>query len=244
MAWRCTGSTNTELISNLFASHLITSPRVRTAMTAVDRAHYCPHPSSAYEDSPQSIGFGATISAPHMHAAATESLLPFLGDEDKDGQPKESVEGRRVLDVGSGSGYLVHVLANLLGDGGKVVGIDHIQGLVDLARNNMNKSEQGRQLLQSGKVEIVCGDGRKGYAAAGPYDAIHVGAAAVEVHRELVEQLRSPGRMFIPVEDGEGGAKFFGGGQWIWVIDKDEKGKVTKRRDMGVRYVPLTDAPK
>jgi len=239
MAWRCTGTTNAELISNLFAAHLITSPRVRSAMAAVDRAHYAPHHASAYDDCPQSIGWGATISAPHMHASATESLLPFLGDEDKDGNPKETTSGRRVLDVGCGSGYLVHVFANLLGDNGKVVGIDHIQGLVDLARNNMSQSEQGRQLLQSGKVELVCGDGRKGYAAGGPYDAIHVGAAAVEVHKELVEQLKSPGRMFIPVEDSRGF-----GGQWIWVIDKDEQGKVTKRRDMGVRYVPLTDAPR
>jgi protein-L-isoaspartate(D-aspartate) O-methyltransferase len=34
-----------------------------------------------------------------------------------------------------------------------------------------------------------------------------------------------------------------GYGQWIWVVDKDKNGKVTKSRTMGVRYVPLTDAP-
>lgn len=44
-------------------------------------------------------------------------------------------------------------------------------------------------------------------------------------------------RMFIPVEDA------VGADQWIWVIDKDESGKVRKRKDMGVRYVPLTDTP-
>jgi len=51
--------------------------------------------------------------------------------------------------------------------------------------------------------------------------------------------LNSPGRMFIPVEDSDGW-----GSQWIWVVDKDKDGKVTKKKDMGVRYVPLTDAPK
>jgi len=51
--------------------------------------------------------------------------------------------------------------------------------------------------------------------------------------------LKAPCRMFIPVDDGEGW-----GSQWIWVVDKDERGQVKKRRDMGVRYVPLTDAPK
>jgi hypothetical protein len=64
MAWRCTGLTNAELIANLSAASLISSPRVRAAMTAVDRAHFCPSASFAYEDSPQTIGYGATISAP------------------------------------------------------------------------------------------------------------------------------------------------------------------------------------
>src|ERR1700735_4946916 len=53
MAWRCTGRTNAELVSNLFDASIITSPRVRAAMSAVDRAHFCPSPSFAYEDSPQ-----------------------------------------------------------------------------------------------------------------------------------------------------------------------------------------------
>ncbi|KEF62100.1 protein-L-isoaspartate O-methyltransferase [Exophiala aquamarina CBS 119918] len=235
MAWRCSGHSNSELIANLFAKGLIKAPRVRDAMSSVDRAHYCPSsPSAAYEDSPQAIGFRATISAPHMHASACESLLNHLPEN----------QGARVLDIGSGSGYLTHVLANLVcgADGkgdGKVVGIDHIQGLVDLADSNMRRSEEGRRLLSTGKVELILGDGRKGYKAGGPYDAIHVGAAAKEMHPDLMEQLKSPGRMFIPVDDEDGW-----GGQWIWVVDKDKDGKVTRTRDIGVRYVPLTDAPK
>ena len=227
MAWRCTGRTNAELIANLSAAGLVTSPRVRAAMTAVDRAHYCLSPSFAYEDSPQTIGYGATISAPHMHASAAESLLPYL----------KADRECRILDIGSGSGYLTAVLANLIGEG-KVVGIEHIEPLAKMARENMAQSAEGRKMLESGKVEFVVGDGRKGYPAAGPYDAIHVGAAAKELHPELVDQLKAPGRLFIPVED-EGGW----GSQYIWVVDKDENGEVRKRRDMGVRYVPLTDAP-
>jgi len=88
-------------------------------------------------------------------------------------------------------------------------------------------------------VEFILADGRKGYPSAGPYDAIHVGAAAATLHQDLIDQLKSPGRMFIPVEDTGGW-----GNQWIWVVDKDKEGKVTSRKDMGVRYVLLTDAPK
>jgi protein-L-isoaspartate(D-aspartate) O-methyltransferase len=162
----------------------------------VDRAHYCPDPSYAYEDSPQSIGHAATISAPHMHASAAESLLPYL-------KP-----GARVLDIGSGSGYLTAVLAELVyppqedvkGEAGeaRVVGLEHIKALRDLGERNMMKSERGRSLLEEGKVSFVVGDGRKGWSEGEDkekgWDAIHVGAAAAELHQELVDQLRSPGR--------------------------------------------------
>ncbi|KKA25744.1 Protein-L-isoaspartate(D-aspartate) O-methyltransferase [Rasamsonia emersonii CBS 393.64] len=212
MAWFCSGSTNTELIENLYSSGLIKNERVKRAMlgitdgenllfptidnSGVDRAHYSP--SNPYSDSPQPIGYGATISAPHMHGHACEYLIDFLHP------------GSRVLDIGSGSGYLTHVFANLITDSssppsdadGHVIGIDHIQELVDLARNNMQKSADGRKFLESGKVKFVTGDGRLGWKEGGPYDVIHVGAAAETLHPTLVEQLRAPGRMFIPIESG------------------------------------------
>ena len=165
-----------------------------------------------------------------MHASAGEALLPYLHPS------------ARILDVGSGSGYLTHVLANLVGatdTRGKVVGIEHIPELAQLASSNMAKSAEGREMLETKKVRFVVGDGRKGFPEEAPYDAIHVGAAAADLHQELVDQLASPGRLFIPVEE-KGGY----GDQWIWVIDKDEKGNVTKKRKEGVRYVPLTDRPK
>lgn len=179
-----------------------------------------------------------------MHGHACEYLIDFL-------QP-----GSRVLDIGSGSGYLTHVFANLITDpsspatdaDGHVIGIEHIQELVDLARENMNKSEDGRNFLSSGKVQFVCGDGRKGWPQGGPYDAIHVGAAAGELHATLVDQLKAPGRMFIPVESEPGKAGLghlgMGAGQYIWVVDKKADGTVVKEKVFAVSYVPLTDAPK
>jgi len=207
----------------------------------VDRAHYAP--SSPYSDSPQPIGYGATISAPHMHGHACEYLVNFLHP------------GSRVLDIGSGSGYLTHVFANLITDSssppsdsdGHVIGIDHIQELTDLARNNMQKSADGRKFLESGKVQFITGDGRLGWKEGGPYDAIHVGAAAETLHPTLVEQLRAPGRMFIPVESANVDKALrqvgLGGPQHIWVVDKKADGSVHKEKVFAVSYVPLTDAP-
>lgn len=208
----------------------------------VDRDHYAP--SNPYSDSPQPIGYGATISAPHMHGHACEYLIDHLHP------------GSRVLDIGSGSGYLTHVFANLITDksspstesDGHVVGIDHIQALVDMANANMNKSEDGRNYLKSKKVEFVVGDGRLGWKERGPYHAIHVGAAASTLHPALIEQLNAPGRLFIPVESepAEHVLDRLGmdTGQYIWVVDKRADGSVHKEKVFAVNYVPLTDAPK
>jgi protein-L-isoaspartate(D-aspartate) O-methyltransferase len=159
-----------------------------------------------------------------MHAHAAQALLPSLNP------------GSRVLDVGSGSGYLTHVLARLVAPNGKVIGIEHIKPLAEKARENMSKSSEGKELLESGQVEFVVGDGRKGWSEGAPYDAIHVGAAAAGWHEELTEQLGKPGQMFIPVEER--------GSQYIWMVEKDKDGNVSKKKMFGVQYVPLTDAPR
>ena len=135
-----------------------------------------------------------------MHASATESLLPFL-------RP-----GNRVLDIGSGSGYLTAVFAELVagagdagtagtaaagkGKGGRVVGLEHIAALKELGEQNFARSERGREMLSAGTVAFVVGDGRKGWKEKGgeEWDAIHVGAAADELHPALIEQLKRPGR--------------------------------------------------
>ncbi|KAF9003153.1 protein-L-isoaspartate O-methyltransferase [Hymenopellis radicata] len=222
MAWRCTGKTNVELINNMASSRIIKADAVRKAMAKVDRANYVVHKAFAYEDSPQVIGHGATISAPHMHAYAAEHLLPYIHP------------GSSILDVGSGSGYLAAVLYHLASSKetkGKVIGIEHIPELTEWSEENL-RNDGLAYALETKDIQIITGDGRLGYERAGPYDAIHVGAAAPTLPEKLVEQLASPGRMFIPI-----GTHF----QKIFHVDKDEHGKVTKTEIMDVRYVPLTD---
>lgn len=68
------------------------------------------------------------------------------------------------------------------------VGIDHIPELVEMAQMNIMKDNP--HLLESERVKLVTGDGRKGYPEMGPYDAIHVGAAAPTLPQDLVSQLK------------------------------------------------------
>jgi len=224
MAWLCSGKSNAELIANLANKNILRSDRVATAMAMVDRANYVTRKSEAYQDSPQSIGYDATISAPHMHAYASEHLLPLL-------RP-----GAKVLDVGSGSGYLTAVFHHLVssdGQHGKVTGIEHVPELVEWSEVNLKNDGLGHA-LENKEIEMIDGDGRLGHPNGGPYDAIHVGAAAPTLPAPLVAQLASPGRMFIPV-----GTHL----QRILQVDKDVNGKVTQKAVMDVRYVPLTDRP-
>ncbi|CAI5451717.1 unnamed protein product [Caenorhabditis angaria] len=221
MAWRSSGRTNKELVANLKKNGVFSSERVRIAMELVDRADFAKN--NPYEDSPQRIGFNATISAPHMHAAALEYLKDHL-------EP-----GCSALDVGSGSGYLTACMGIMVGSNGSVVGIEHIPELVKLGIKNLEKNHGN--LLKTGNIKIIEGDGRLGYPSNAPYNAIHVGAAAQGVPQSLIEQLAAGGRMMIPVEMKTGNQVFM-------QIDKQQNGTIVEKVVEHVVYVPLTDRNK
>ena len=149
-----------------------------------------------------------------MHAHALELLKDTL-------KP-----GCRALDIGSGSGYLTVCMALMVGPSGKVVGLDHIPELVELAKKNMRM--EGYARLWPNLY------GRDGWVREAPYDCIHVGAAAATLPQALVQQLKPGGRMIIPLGPE-------GGKQTLDLVEKDNENRVTKTKLMGVRYVPLCE---
>lgn len=68
------------------------------------------------------------------------------------------------------------------------VGIDHIPELVEMSQKNIESDQP--ELIRTGRIQLKVGDGRLGYPELGPYNAIHVGAAAAELPQPLVDQLK------------------------------------------------------
>ena len=99
MAWRSHGTDNTSLVAALRANHILKHPACVDAMRKVDRGNYVPREfagTEAYEDHPLPIGYNATISAPHMHAACLEWCRERVRDEserrERDGFDRDDFE--------------------------------------------------------------------------------------------------------------------------------------------------------
>lgn len=180
-------SSNSALIEHLARIGVLRSEKVRSAMLAVDRKNYClpATVSHAYDDSPQYIGFDATISAPHMHAYCMDKLLPFIIERECN-----------VMDVGCGSGYLCALISRI-NPKATVYGIDIKPGLVELSAANIRKKDG--DLLDTGRVRLSEGSGWDGVPGGLLFDAIHVGAAAESVPRSLLQQLKIGGTLIVPV---------------------------------------------
>jgi protein-L-isoaspartate(D-aspartate) O-methyltransferase len=155
----------------------VTDERVLAAMEKVPRHEFIPAPQrgQAYEDHPVPIGEGQTISQPYMVAVMTE-LLELTGRE-------------RVLEIGTGSGYQTAVLAECAKE---VYTIERFPRLGARARTTL-------VALGYGNVEYRVCDGTRGWPEEAPFDGIIVTAAAPEVPRTILDQLKDPGIMVMPV---------------------------------------------
>jgi protein-L-isoaspartate(D-aspartate) O-methyltransferase len=181
---------------------------VLAAMARVRRHEFAPEPyrDQGYEDHPLPIGEGQTISQPYIVALMLQALALTRAD--------------RVLEVGTGSGYVTALLAEMVA---RVFSVERHAVLAEAARDLLAR-------LGYTNVAVIVGDGSQGFAEAAPYEAIIVSAAALEVPPALVTQLAEGGRMILPV----GGAD----SQQLQLIRKENGQPRIALREL-CRFVPL-----
>lgn len=174
-----------QMVRTQLAERGIRDVRVLDAMRNVPRHEFVPETfrQEAYEDHPLPIGEGQTISQPYIVAAMLEHLALRAGDRAGD------QAGERVLEVGTGSGYVTALLSLLSAE---VYSVERLARLAASAESTLHRSEYRN-------VKIKVGDGHEGWEEYAPFDAILVSAATAEIPPALFAQLRDGGRMVAPI---------------------------------------------
>ena len=198
-----------RMVRDQIASRGLTDPELLRAFSAVPR-HLFVDSDLAYADEALPLPAGQTISQPYIVALMTDAARPAAG-----------WTGAKVLEVGTGSGYQAAILAEL---GASVTSVERHRALSEQA---------GRRLADAGydAVQLVVGDGTRGWPAGAPYDAVVVTAAGPSVPQPLLEQLApNGGKLVMPV-----GSRVH---QELTVVERRGSELVSSRRDPVV-FVPL-----
>ncbi len=165
--------------------------------------------SRAYENNALPIGFGQTISQPYVVAVMTQALM-------------ETGPMTRVLEIGGGCGYQSAILARIAR---QVYTIERLAALANRLRTRLYE-------LKISNVRVRHGDGRLGWSAHAPFDAILVAAATAKAPATLLEQLAVGGRAIMPI--GRQGA------QMLTLIRRTEDGYEEEPLQR-VSFVPLLE---
>jgi len=208
-----------ELVQHLINRRVLTKKEVIDAMLKVPRHKFLPKEavSTAYIDSPVSIGLGQTISAPHMNAMMCELL--------------DLKESDKILEIGTGSGYHAALCAEIIAPAnsnnpGHVYTIERHEKLAERARKSLKDAGYAHD------VTVIHGDGTLGYSKEAPYDKILVTAASPKkIPQPLKDQLKDGGIICIPA-----GSREFG--QNLYLIQK-QGNEYNVDKITGVRFVSL-----
>lgn len=172
----------TRLIHDLKKRGYIKSRKVENAMLTVPREYFLPSPTpkKAYTDTPQSIGRGQTISAPHMVAIMCEEL--------------ELERGQRILEIGGGQGYHAAVVSRVVGKEGSVTSCEIVPELSRMEAKNLKRAGS------FDNVYAIEGDGVDIALEKCPFDRIYLTAASPDISSILLRCLDKNGILLMPVK--------------------------------------------
>ena len=200
-----------RMVEEQLKTRNIKSEAVLEAMRSVQRHLFVPQDmqSRAYNDSPLPIGLNQTISQPYIVAFMTEQI--------------ECGPGKKVLEIGTGSGYQAAILAHL---GAEVF-------TLELLESHAVKAEKALAALDFNNIRVKYGNGYMGWPEEAPFDAIIVTAAPRIIPPSLTEQLKEGGKMVVPVGP-------VNSVQLLKIITKKE-GRITEKDLLAVRFVPMVE---
>ena len=198
------------LITSLKREGQIKTKIVEKAFLNVQREKFVPEllKKHAYVDTPLEIGNGQTISAPHMVAIMCETI--------------DIKKGQTILEIGTGSGYHAAIVSKIVGEKGHVYTIERFSSLAKKAKKTLENAN-----IKNVTVEVS--DGSNGLPQYAPYERIYVTCASPKIPIPLLEQLKDPGKMLVPV------------GRFICQLELIEKkeGRTTSKDICGCAFVPL-----
>lgn len=174
-----------RMIEEIKNKYHLSSSVVFEAMLKVPRDKFVPpmQQGLAYTDSALSIGYGQTISQPYTVAFMTHLISSSLSPSLR----------KKVLEIGTGSGYQAAILSFLFN---KVYTVEIIPELAKATEERLKK-------LGFKNVEVRTGNGEEGWREESPFDAIIVTAGMGEVPKELFNQLKMRGVLVAPIGEGE-----------------------------------------
>lgn len=198
---------NTDLVDHLINTDILISSNITDAFLDIDRADFVRFPESddRYRDYPLPIGWGQTISQP----STVVMMLEMLGVK----------KGDKVLDIGSGSGWTTALLSHIVGDEGSVTGVERIDELVKFGNENLKKYNFKNTKIIKAEEEL----GIKGKQ----FDRILISASAKKFPLELIAQLKTGGKIVIPV------------GESIYEGTKESNDELKVVKHYGFVFVPL-----
>ncbi|KKQ55700.1 MAG: L-isoaspartyl protein carboxyl methyltransferase [Parcubacteria group bacterium GW2011_GWA2_38_13] len=196
-------------IQKLVLEKALKTPSIISAFKKIHRIDFIPEAMRQYSDEDRALPTfeNQTISQPYTVAFMLELLQPMRGE--------------KILDVGSGSGWVAGMLAHIVGKKGKVYSIELVPELVQFSIDNLAK-------YRFNNLKIINGDGSLGLPKIAPFDAIHVAAAGKIIPRALKVQLKIGGRMVIPTQKND-----------IRLIIRTSENKWKEKIYPGFVFVPL-----
>lgn len=188
------------------------SSKILDAFSIVGREEFLPFEleSQAYEDTALPIGNGQTISQPYTIALMLSEL--------------DLKKGQKVLEAGSGSGYVLALISSIIGKSGKVFGLEIISKLAKRSKKNLIGYKNARVYNKNGYL---------GLPEEAPFDRILLSAAVREIPKNLLEQLKDNGILVAPI-----GPRFE---QKITVIQKKGNEIIKKSEISGFIFVPFVE---